>query len=101
MRERLPLVVGFALLGLAIGLGAVVLAGGIRDRNKNETISVTGSAKARIVSDYIIWDASVTSQADTPQAALPLLNRWMEQVRSFLTRVLDLTDASPIEGSST
>jgi len=25
----------------------------------------------------------------------------MEQVRSFLTRVLDLTDASPIEGSST
>ena len=26
-----------------------------------------------------------SSQADTPQAALPLLNRWMEQVRSFLT----------------
>ena len=36
------------------------------------------------MSDYIIWDASVTSQADTPQAALPQLNRWMEQVRSFL-----------------
>ena len=85
MRERLPLVAGFALLGLAIGLGAVVLAGGVRDRNRNETISVTGSAKARIVSDYIVWDASVTSQADTPQAALPLLNRWMGQVRSFLT----------------
>jgi hypothetical protein len=85
MKERVPLLAGFALLGLAIGLGAVVLAGGIRDRNRNETISVTGSAKARIVSDYIIWDASVTSQAATPQAALPLLNGWMEQVRSFLT----------------
>jgi hypothetical protein len=61
-----------------------VLAGGIRDRNRNETISVTGSAKARIVSDYIIWDASVASQADSPQAALPQLNRWVAQVRSFL-----------------
>lgn len=85
MKERLPLLAGFALLGLAIGLGAVVLANGIRDRNRNETISVTGSAKARIVSDYIIWDASVTSQADTPQAALPPLNTWTEQVRAFLT----------------
>jgi uncharacterized protein len=85
VRERIPLLAGFALLGLAIGLGAVVLAGGIRDRNRNETIGVTGSAKARIVSDYIIWNASVTSQADTPQAALPLLNSWTEQVRSFLT----------------
>jgi uncharacterized protein len=84
VRERIPLLVGFALLGLAIGLGAVVLAGGIRDRNRNETISVTGSAKVRIVSDYIIWDASVTSQADSPQAALPQLNRWVAQVRSFL-----------------
>jgi len=85
VRERIPLLAGFALLGLAIGLGAVVLAGGIRDRNRNETISVTGSAKARIDSDYIIWDASVTSQADTPQAALPPLNNWTGQVRSFLT----------------
>jgi hypothetical protein len=85
VKERLPLLAGFALLGLAIGLGAVVLADGIRDRNRNETISVTGSAKARIVSDYIIWDASVTSQADTPQAALPPLNTWTEQVRAFLT----------------
>jgi hypothetical protein len=85
VRERIPLLVGFALLGVAIGLGAVVLAGGIRDRNRNETISVTGSAKARIVSDYIIWDASVTSQADTPEGALPQLSGWMDQVRSFLT----------------
>ena len=73
------------MLGLAIGIGAVVLAGGIRDRNRNDTITVTGSAKARIVSDYIVWDASITSQADTPQAALPLLNNWTAQVRSFLT----------------
>src|SRR3954469_5417139 len=97
MRDRLPLLAGFALLGLAIGLGAVVLAGGIRDRNQNDVISVTGSAKARIVSDYIIWDASVAAQADTPQAAAPQLTRWAGQVRSFLTangaQASELTEA--------
>src|SRR4051812_17997865 len=86
MRDRLPLLAGFALLGLAIGLGAVVLAGGIRDRNRNDTITVTGSAKARISSDYVIWDASVASQADTPQGAAPQLAQWTAQVRSFLTQ---------------
>ena len=84
MRERLPLIAGFALLGLAIGLGSVVLAGGIRDRNRNETVSVTGSAKARIVSDYVIWNASITSQAETPQAALRQLTAWASRARSFL-----------------
>jgi uncharacterized protein len=84
VRERLPLIAGFAVLGLAIGIGAVVLADGIRDRNRNETIIVTGSAKAQIVSDYVIWDASITSQANTPEAALPRLNDWTQQVRSFL-----------------
>lgn len=84
VRERVPLVAGFALLGLAIGLGAVVLAGGIRDRNRNDTITVTGSAKARIVSDYVVWDASVASRGTTPQEALPPLSRWSAEVRSFL-----------------
>ena len=46
MRERVPLIAGFAVLGLAIGIGAVVLADGIRDRNRNETIVVTGSARS-------------------------------------------------------
>ena len=84
MRERVPLLLGFAVLGLAIGIGSVVLAGGIRDRNRNDTISVTGSAKARIVSDYVVWDASVASQGTTPQAALPPLTSWSAKVRSFL-----------------
>jgi hypothetical protein len=85
VKARIPLLLGFALLGLAIGLGAVVLAGGIRDRNRNETISVTGSAKARIVSDYIIWDSSITSQAETPPAALRQLTSWTAHVQAFLT----------------
>lgn len=97
MKERWPILVGFAALGLAIGLGAVVLADGIRDRNRNEVITVTGSAKARIVSDYVVWDSSVASQAVSVEAALPELNRWSAQVRDFLTK----QGARPAEVSET
>ena len=55
MRERIPLFSGLALLAIAIVVGSLFIAGGIRDRNRTDVITVTGSAKARIVSDYIVW----------------------------------------------
>jgi uncharacterized protein len=84
MRERLPWLVGAGLLPLAIFLGAFVLADGIRDRNADDVITVTGSAKKTIDSDFVVWDASVSSQADTPAAALKRLAGWTAQVRAFL-----------------
>jgi hypothetical protein len=62
MRERVPLFSGLALLAIAVVVGSLFIAGGIRDRNRTDVITVTGSAKARIVSDYIVWDASLTGQ---------------------------------------
>jgi hypothetical protein len=67
--ERLPLLVGLAFISIAVGLGTYELADGIRNRGNQDQITVTGSAKRSIVSDFVIWDASVTSQGDTPQAA--------------------------------
>jgi hypothetical protein len=84
MRERLPWLIGAGLLALAVFLGAFVLADGIRDRNADDVITVTGSAKKTIVSDFVVWDASVSSQADTPAAALKRLAAWTTQVRDFL-----------------
>jgi uncharacterized protein len=84
MLQRLPLLVGLAALALAVGLGSIAIADGIRDRNRNDVLLVTGSAKRRISSDYVIWDASVTSQRKTPQAALLELAAWSERVRAFL-----------------
>ena len=84
MRERLPLLVGLILLALAILFGSFAIGRGIRDRNRNDTISVTGSAKQRIVSDYVVWDVSVSSQLPTPQAAAKQLAGWSDRVRSFL-----------------
>jgi hypothetical protein len=51
-----------ALLGIAFGVGSYAIADGIRNRNRNDVIVVTGSAKKRIVSDYLVWNLSVASQ---------------------------------------
>ena len=62
MLERLPLLGGLALLAIALVIGSFAIGHGIRDKNRNDVISVTGSAKKRIVSDYIVWNLSVTSR---------------------------------------
>lgn len=84
MRDRLPLLAGLTLLAAAIAVGSFAIAGGIRDRGRSDTITVTGSAKARISSDYVIWDPSVTSSEPTAEVASNELARWTKQVRAFL-----------------
>jgi uncharacterized protein len=83
MRERVPLFSGLALLAIAVVVGSLFIAGGIRDRNRTDVITVTGSAKARIVSDYIVWDASLTGQGSSPAAAAAQLTAWTSRVRRF------------------
>jgi hypothetical protein len=39
---------------VALAIGLVAIGGGIRDQGVNDTISVTGSAKRGISSDYVI-----------------------------------------------
>src|SRR5437016_5473293 len=86
MRERLPLLGGLALLAIAFVIGAVAIGHGIRDRNRNDVIIVTGSAKKRITSDYVIWGVSVTSQQASATAAAKELDRWTTAIRSFMNR---------------
>src|SRR5437899_7691497 len=83
MREAAS-VVGLALLALAIFFGAAVVGKDIRDRNRNDTITVTGSAKQRIASDYVIWDASVGVRGDTQPEAAKALRDWTGKVTAFL-----------------
>ena len=69
MLERLPLLGGLALLAIAFVIGSFAIGHGIRDKNRNDVISVTGSAKKRISSDYIVWNLAVTSKG--PRTLLP------------------------------
>jgi hypothetical protein len=81
---RIPLLIGLAFISIAIGLGTYELADGIRNRGTQDEVTVTGSAKRSIVSDFVIWDASVTSQGDTPQTAARSLTDWAGKIRTFL-----------------
>ena len=83
MLERLPLLAGLTLLALAVALGSVFIANGIRDRNRNDVLTVTGSAKQRIVSDYVVWRSSVTSEQSTAAAAERQLRVWTVRARRF------------------
>jgi uncharacterized protein len=82
--ERLPLLGGLALLAIAFVIGALAIGHGIRDRNRNDVIIVTGSAKKRIVSDYVVWNLSITSQQASATAAAKELAGWTTKIRSFL-----------------
>jgi hypothetical protein len=86
VRERAPIFGGLALLAVAFVIGAYFIGDGIRDRNKNDVIVVTGSAKKRILSDYVVWDASVTSAQPSATDAAKELERWTTAIRSFLRR---------------
>ncbi len=84
VRERIPLLTGLTLLAVAVALGSVFVADGIRDRNRSDVITVTGSTKKRIVSDYVVRDASLTANDPSSAAALDRLAVWTRRVRAFL-----------------
>jgi hypothetical protein len=77
-------VLGLALVAAALAYGLHAVADGIRARDANDTVSVVGSAKRRIVSDVVIWDASVSAQAPTPQAAARQLDTWTKAIEAFI-----------------
>jgi hypothetical protein len=84
MRDRIPLLAGLTLLSIALLIGSLAIGRGIRDRGKSDVVTVTGSAKQRITSDYAIWDLSVSSQQDRAAAAADQLAQWTKSVRAFL-----------------
>jgi len=75
---------GFGLLSVALAIGLFALADGIRDRGAADTIAVTGSAKRKIASDFVIWEASVSAQGFDPAPAAAQLERWFDRLLAAL-----------------
>jgi len=86
VQGRLPLALGagLALIAVALAIGLFAVAAGIRDRGTADTISVTGSAKRTITSDFVIWEASISAQALDPAPAAAQLDRWLERTLAAL-----------------
>jgi hypothetical protein len=77
---------GFGLLSVALAIGLFAVADGIRDRGAADTIAVTGSAKRKIASDFVIWEASVSAQGFDPAPAAAQLERWFDRLLAALRR---------------
>jgi len=76
---------GLLALSIALVLSALIAAGAIRQvKRAADTITVTGSAKQPIRSDYVIWRGSVASQQPTLQEAYLEVTRFTDRVRSYL-----------------
>ncbi|MEO7511059.1 MAG: SIMPL domain-containing protein [Gemmatimonadaceae bacterium] len=76
---------GFAALGVSIALGLFFVSGALKDiRRGNEEVTVTGSARRAIRSDFVVWRIQVSVQAASLSSGAQELARGAERVRTFL-----------------
>jgi len=78
------LLVGLALLAVAVFLGSIFIGRGIRDRGRNDVITVTGSAKKRISADYVVWTPALSVEGGSVASASEDIARSATRVRAFL-----------------
>lgn len=81
---RFGAVVALVILGVALAYGLHEVGNGIRARDARDVVTVTGSAKRSIESDYVIWDSSVSAQDASPAVAAHKLAGWASSIRTFL-----------------
>jgi hypothetical protein len=86
VRERFPqFFAGLAVLSLSLVVSSFIFAKAIREfKLANDVLTVTGSAKRPIQSDYIILRFSVSSQEPTAQAAYQNLKAQTEKLQAYL-----------------
>jgi hypothetical protein len=80
---------GRFLSGLSMAVGIVIAAwigadALVRIKTQDQTITVTGSAKRRIISDRLEWRAEVTTQAVTMKEAYTELSSQVPRVVDYL-----------------
>ena len=86
MSERFPqLFWGLVAFSLAIVIGSVAGSLAVRDikRARNE-VTVTGSARRPVRSDFIVWRAGVSTQQPSLTAAYQQLKTHSDRVRAYL-----------------
>lgn len=85
-RERFPqLFAGLTLLSIALVIGSSIWAGAVRNlKRADDALTITGSAKRTIESDYIVWRVALSSQQPTAQAAYTELTAWKSRVQNYL-----------------
>ncbi|GEM47816.1 SIMPL domain-containing protein [Deinococcus cellulosilyticus] len=86
MKQDFPqLLIGLLLLGIALVVCAYIAVSGFRDIKKaDDIITVTGSTKQAITSDYVIWDFSISTQGTELQNLYTEISTAARTVDAFL-----------------
>jgi hypothetical protein len=95
---------GLVALALGLALGLFFVAQSLKDiRRGNEEVTVTGSARRAIRSDFVVWRLSVAVQSPSLTSAAQDLSRAAERVRAFLKTegIADsMLTVKPVESSA-
>lgn len=80
---------GVFAAGLALAIGLVLASliwswGFVRTKNRDQTITVTGSARKRIRSDLVIWRAGVSYQSAVLADAYRALSESVPRVKAYM-----------------
>jgi uncharacterized protein len=86
LRYRFPeLLLGLGLLSVSMIVSSFLWAGAIRNvKRVDDALTITGSAKRPIKSDFIVWRISLASQQPTTQAAYQELKARIDRVQRYL-----------------
>jgi hypothetical protein len=85
MKEKNPYLVPFVIPSVALIICALIMAAAWKSNNQsNQTISVTGSAKKSIVSDFAVLRGTVSVQAPTAEGAFKALKAQVPVLIEFL-----------------
>ncbi len=83
--EKSPVFSAGLALAVALVLGSLIVSWAVvRVKGKDQTITVTGSARKRIRSDLVIWRAGVSYQAPQLAAAYKSLSESVPRVKAYL-----------------
>ncbi len=74
---------GLVTIAISVSLASAIGATAIRSLRSGETLTVIGSAKRPIRSDYVVWRSSVSSQQPTLAQAFQDVKRYTEQVQAY------------------
>ena len=93
--EKSPMFSAALALGVALVLASFVISWGlVRLKGRDQTITVTGSARKRIRSDLVIWRVGVSYQATQMAVAYKSPSESVPRVKAYLiTAVVNVSFA--------
>jgi uncharacterized protein len=87
MKYTTAIVVSALVLGMSLLIGMLIFVSSLEKRSRlNQTITVTGSAKREITSDFGIMRGNIQASAPTAEAAYQSLQRQRPLVEEYLRK---------------